>query len=347
LEAKEPARWIWWANWLGIGIGVVALAFILDELGWSRIVATLRDARGGIAIAFTLGVIAVLLRARALHLALRPSMRMVHYGRVVAAQAAGSAIADLTPTGALGDATKATTLLGRVPAQAVVGAIVTYDVLGLYAGAAIITVGLALGAAFGILPPPYDRMLWASAALLVVTAVVVAGLVKRGMVRTALDSLVRLKLISPARRESWATKLQDLDSRIRGESGGQRESFALLVVARLLGWVETYVLLRALGVDVSARLFVALNLGGTVVSRIASFLPLGVGVGDAGTAALFQVLGLPPVVGVELTLLRRVRAVLLAGFGFAAWLAVQTIDRVRIARGRARIRAARLSPPPD
>ena len=85
MEAKEPARWIWWANWLGIAIGVVALGFILDELGWSRILTTLRDARDAIAIAFALGVLAVLLRARALHLALRPSMRMVHYGRVVAA----------------------------------------------------------------------------------------------------------------------------------------------------------------------------------------------------------------------------------------------------------------------
>jgi len=131
---------------------------------------------------------------------------------------------------------------------------------------------------------------------------------------------------------------------VKGETGGQREVFAWLAVARVLGWVETYIFLIALGVHVSPRLFVAINLGGTVVSRIASFLPLGVGVGDAGSAALLKVLGESPAIGVELQLLRRVRAVLLAGIGFAAWIVLQTIDRVRIARGRARIHAAARNP---
>jgi len=345
LTQPAPSRWVWWANWIGLAIGVIALGVILDELGWGRIFATLRDARGEVAVAVGLGVAAILMRARALHLFLRPSQRMVHYARVVAAQAAGSAIADLTPTGALGDATKATALLGRVPGQAVVGAILIYDVLGLYAGAAIITVGLGLAAGFGVLPPPYDRMLWASAALLVLAAVVVAGLVRRGLTRTALDALVRIRLLSPERRVRWSDTLAELDGRIRGDPGGQREGFLLLVAARALSWVETYVLLRALGVAPSARVFIALNLGGTIVSRLASVLPLGVGVGDAGTAALFVVLGLSPAVGVELTLLRRVRAVVLAGIGFAAWIAVQALDRARIARGRARIRAAAASSP--
>src|SRR5262245_39470180 len=67
---------------------------------------------------------ALLCDAAALHAFMRPEARMIHYGRVLGAQASGRAINVLTPGGALGEATKLAMLVSHAPRARVLSSIV-------------------------------------------------------------------------------------------------------------------------------------------------------------------------------------------------------------------------------
>lgn len=347
----EPTggRWVWWVNWVGLAIGLVGLAWMLDEIGWDVVVAQARAASGAVALTVALDVVATVLRARALHIYFRPSQRMVSLGRVVIAQAAGGAMGAVTPTGALGEATKATLLLSRMPAQQVISGLIAYQVIALYVSGSLLVVGGVIAAASGSLPTELGYLVLASTAVVVVLIGVITWIVHRGLVRTVLDVGAKVRAISRERRDRWTARLHELDERARAVRGHGRavafEAYVELLAAKLINWLQTWIVMDAVGVEVSEGVFVAVILAGSVVSRIASVLPLGIGIGDAGTAALYRVLGLGAGAGVLVTLLLRVRLIITAVLGLAAMLGLQLYDRIGLYRTRARLRARRAAAP--
>jgi uncharacterized protein (TIRG00374 family) len=339
----ERRRWIDWLNWFGLAAGTAGLIWMVSRTGLATTAATVRAAGPALALALAIDVAATLLRARALHVFLRPAQRMVPYWRVVIAQAAASAVHDVTPTGVLGEATKVTMLAHRAPTPSVVSAVIAYDIATLLVAAVITTAGVGLVALSGAVPPPLDRALWISAGVVVITVVVLSWLARRGLARTLIAASARLHALSPARRDRWIARLADLDDRLRQLQARGRaerlEGTLWILVARALGWLELYVLLRGIGVAPGALTFAAIVLGHIPVYRVASLLPLGVGVSDVGTAALFSVLGLPASSGALLALVRRLRQIATATLGLAAMFGVQLIDRLVLARAQARVRA--------
>jgi uncharacterized membrane protein YbhN (UPF0104 family) len=345
-DAAPPAPgrgWAWWLNWIAFGLGTVGVGWILGEIGYAAVGELIGAAGVTLAAALALDLGANLLRARAIHRLLRPYQRMVRYPRVVIAQLAGAAMHDVTPTGVLGEPTKLTMLLGRVPATAAVSAIVAYDVLSLVLAALVTLVGLVVVAASGLVPEPVARALWATAGLQIALLVGVLWLVRRGPTATTLGLLGRVRALSAETRARWHERAVQLDLRIREVSerplGERVAALTLLVAARGLVWGEFYLLLRAVGVDPGPGLFAALVLGQIPVGRLASVIPLGMGLSDLGMAALFALLGQPAEAGALLVLLRRLRQVTSAGLGLSAMLGVQTADRVGQARAAERVRA--------
>src|SRR5258706_10646840 len=120
----------------------------------------------------------------------------VSYWAVFAAQASGIAINRLTPGNSLGEPVKVTMLTGqRVPATLAVSAVVMFNLCTMYIGIAALVIGVPITAAVLDIPPHVSIIVWAATAALVVLAVFVVVLIRRGAVRTLIVGITGLRFV--------------------------------------------------------------------------------------------------------------------------------------------------------
>lgn len=326
--------WIWWLNALAAVFGVVALIVTIHVTGPQLLLDAVRSAGWALALTIGFGAVAIVFRALAVRVLLRTR---VPFGRILVAQGAATAVQDLTPTGALSDVVKATVLMTRAPGREVASTIVAYDVITLQLSLSILVVGVVIGAVLGVVPPPLDVALWVSAGFLLVLVGLLVWLVRRGLSTSLVAATARLRVISPARRDRWASRLAALDERLRELHGRghaeRRLAFLAMLGARVLVWAELYVVIRVLGLDPSAGTFIGLVLALIPVTRASTLMPLGLGLADLGAAGVFALLGFAPEIGVAAFMLVRIRQLACAAAALTAMLVVQALDRGRVPPG--------------
>jgi uncharacterized membrane protein YbhN (UPF0104 family) len=278
--------------------------------------------------------------AGAIHAFMRPEARMVSYWRVLAAQASGRAINVLTPSGALGEATKISMLVGHAPRTRIVSAIVEYNLATLYLSVAILVIGVPVTASLVDLPHTIALIAWVGLAVVVGLALALVFVFRHGAGATVLAAAQRVRLVSAARAQAWASKVAEVDARLRdlhaNRSPGTGRGVALLVASRLLSWSATTVTLVALGVAFGPTLLVGLFSVGVLVGWVSSVVPLGAGLADAGNYVLFGVLGAAGDQGVMMTMAGRVRSLVVALIGLCVMAAAHTHTRIALHRRRLR-----------
>jgi len=317
-------------------VGLGALVWMLNELGWQNVRRVLRGVGGWFALIVAFDVATLACEAGAIHAFMRPEQRMVPYWRVLAAQASGRAINILTPGGALGEATKITMLVAHAPRGRVVGSIVLLNLASFYLSVAILLVGVPATALLVDLPHQLQIVVWVGLAIVVPVVIGVAVVIQRGAVDTVLAAARGMRMVSPERREKWAGKLRELDRQLRelqsNRSPGTRTGLLLIGVARLCGWTATTIVLLAVGVHVGFTLLAGMFSVGVLIGWVSAFVPFGLGIADGGNYALFAVLGAPPSAGVFVTLIGRARSLTLAVLGLLVMGAAHTSSRLEIFR---------------
>lgn len=91
----------------------------------------------------------------------------------------------------------------------------------------------------------------------------------------------------------------------------------------LLGVLETYLILQALGVPVPLATAAVVDVFGAGVGFAAFFVPARLGAQEAGDIAIFTALGLGAPVALAFTLIRRLREAVWAGLGYLAFVSLQ------------------------
>lgn len=317
-------------------VGGIALAWMLNRLGWDNVERVLSGVGGWFAVIVALDVAALACEAGAIRELMRPEARMIAYWRVLAAQASGRAINILTPGGALGEPTKIAMLVGHVPRGRAVSSIVMLNLATFYLSVAIVIVGVPLTTLLVDLPRPLERVVWIALGIVVVLVVALVVVIQRGATRTLLDSLRALGILSPARAERWATRLSDIDQQIRElqsrRGPGTLAGFLFVCAARLCSWAATTVVLYAVGVEIGFTLLAGVYSVGVLIGWLSAFVPFGLGVADASNYALYRVLGAAGAQGVFVTLLGRARSLTLALLGLAVMAVAHTSTRLELAR---------------
>lgn len=317
-------------------IGGVALAWMLNELGWDNVERVLAGVRGWFALIVVLDIAALACEAGAIREFMRPEARMIAYWRVLAAQASGRAINILTPGGALGEPTKIAMLVGHVTRGRAVSSVVMLNLAAFYLSVAIVIVGVPLTALLVDLPGPLERVVWIALGVLIPLVVALVILIQRGALRTVLDSLRAIRIVSPARAERWAERLADIDRQIRelqsSRGPGTRTGLLFVCAARLCNWSATTIVLHAVGVEIGFTLLAGVFSAGVLIGWASSWVPFGLGVADASNYALYRVLGAEGAQGVFVTLLGRARSLTLALLGLAVMAAAHTSTRLELAR---------------
>ncbi|HEY5927979.1 MAG TPA: lysylphosphatidylglycerol synthase transmembrane domain-containing protein [Kofleriaceae bacterium] len=317
-------------NLVVLAIGIVAFGFVVDHLGWSGIEQAVVSTGAWFVVIALIDLFSATFDAFSIYGFLRPKQR-VSYWRVYAAQLSGMAINRLTPGNSLGEPVKVTMLVRSVPVEHAVSAVVMFNLTTMYVGIAAIVVGVPLTALLLDLPERIALIVWIGLAVLVVFAIAVAILVRRGALATLIDGLVGLHVISAARGTRWRAKIVAIDGRLRG-IGDTRNSGIVAGLAGVLGsrvtnWVGTIVVLYAADIPMTAPLVIASLSVGILVTWMSNVVPLGLGLADGTNYVLYGLLGAAPVAGLTFTLLNRLRTVVLALLGLTAMAIANALHR--------------------
>jgi hypothetical protein len=317
-EGAAPG-WTRWFTRLSVVAGLIALAVTVWSVGpavlWGRLLAI------GIGFGAIIAIEAAVTGCDAAALSgfLGGGGRRPGYWYVLRAQVIGRAINAVTPLASLGEATKATTLMERTSTPRAIGAVMRYNLATLGVRLAIVAIGAPICALVLDVPIWLAWLLVGGAA--VSAALLIAGvvLVKRGMLSSAVSALRTIRLVSAARAKKWGAKLKEIDRHLRPPSGGDRRArwtpAAWVVVSRSLTLTSAWLVLVFTGQWVSFGTVAAISSAGQIISVASSLVPLGLGVSEAGNAALFAALGESASLGVAMVLGTRITTLVYAAIG--------------------------------
>jgi uncharacterized protein (TIRG00374 family) len=306
-------------------VGVVALGFVLDHLGWSGARRVVVGTGIWFAVIAVIDLASMMCDAFAVQGFLRAKID-ISYWRVFGAQASGLAINRLTPGNSLGEPVKVTMLSRYVATEQAVSAIVMFNLTTIYLGIAAIVVGVPVTALTLDLPERITQVVWISLGVLIAIAIGLAVLVRRGALSTLVGALSTLHIISATRAERWRAKVQTIDERLR-ELGGLRRGLIGVVGSRVFNWLGTLAILYAADIPFTAPLVVAMLSVGILISWLSNVLPLGLGLADGTNYALYGLLGASPEAGLVFTMVNRLRTVVLAFMGLGIMAIANAMHR--------------------
>ena len=305
-------------------VGLAVLAWMVSRVGVSEIAADVRQVGWTILAIVAIGGLRFLLRAAAWRMCLDPPHR-ISLGDAFAAVVCGDTIGNLTPFGPLvGEPAKAAFVRSRVALGPALTALAIENVLYTLSAAAMIAAGtVALLVRFQVPSQIRGAGEVAVGATLALFAIALWILWRQPVLISR-----ALGLAPPLRRH--ATRLAHIESQIYTFTSRHRRSLPGLAAAEtgfhVLGVTESYLTLWVLnGVApplMTAFIFETANRLVTVVFR---FVPMRLGVDEAATAYVAQLLGLSTRVGLAMAIVRKLRmlfwaiagGVLLVREGFA------------------------------
>ena len=318
---------------LVLAAGGVVLAILIAQLGWQGIEDAVVGTGAWFGVIAAIDLLSACCDAFAIQGFLAPRQK-VRYRTVFAAQLSGMAINRLTPTNSLGEPVKVTMLTRAVPVRLAVSAIVMFNITTTYVGIAAIVIGVPITLMLLDLPARLEMIVWIATGLLVLVAIVIAVLVRRGAVGTLIDALAGPHIISKARAQRWHATVADIDKRLRELGGntkqsGLRRGLAGVVGSRVLNWCGTIAVLHAIHVPMTPVLVVAMLSVGILVTWASNIVPLGIGLADGTNYVLYDLLGAAPAQGLAFTMVTRLRTIVLAIMGLSIMAIGHALQRDR------------------
>lgn len=304
---------------------VVAVVWLLDRMGWSRVGSTLgRIGWAGAALLLALGTAESVLDAAALRV-LVPNG--VGTRRLFGYHSAGTLVNMIVPF-ELGEVTKGALIGRHLPAgTAVSGTLLWNYVYKLSRPAVPLALALAAGAvtqaAGGGFGATVTAAILAAALLAFLPYLALRLVIRQGMA----VMLVRMgRLLRILRRDPavWLERAERLDHVVRSfwreRPADYLRVFALQCLARTANWLTTWTAMRLLGVPVGFAEGALLYAAMTCAEYLLLVLPARLGVAEGSAYFVFGLCGLDPGMGILVSLLMRLRS--LAANGLGALLAL-------------------------
>jgi glycosyltransferase 2 family protein len=250
----------------------------------------------------------------------------VPFSWLLPARAAGEAFNLATPTGAVGgEIVKAWLIRPQVSLVEGVSSVIVAKTTITIAQGLFLLVGIVL--AWHVFVTG-SALLLAMQALLVIEVIALGAFVvaqTRGLVAGTERFLRRLGL---RRATAWARVAQVDDllvSFYRTRPARLALSIGFHFLAWLLGSVESYLILRFLGFEVSLLAATVIEALGASIRFATFMIPGSLGALEGGFAAIFAALGLGSTAGVAFTLVRRIRELTWIAIGLIAFGAMRTV----------------------
>jgi Lysylphosphatidylglycerol synthase TM region len=292
--------------------GLALLAWIVAYVGVAQIAADFRQVGWGLIAIIAIGGVRFLMRALAWRLCLDPPHRLA-VSDAFSAVICGDTIGNLTPLGPLvGEPAKAAFVRGRVALAPAVTALAIENVLYTLSAAAMIAAGM-VALLFRFELPAAIRGVGeiAIAGTIVLFAVALWLLWRQpALISRALGFVPRAGGTSTLRRH--AARVRDLEEQIYTFASRHRGAMPAIALVEgsfhVFGVAEIYLTLWLLsGAPPSLLTAFILETTNRLITVVFKFVPLRLGVDEAGTALFTQVLGLGANIGVMLGIVRKAR----------------------------------------
>jgi hypothetical protein len=299
-------------------IGVALLVVTIRRVGWGEVISGVASVGWWFILVVVLGAVRMACRARAwLICADDPQLRFRDtFGAMIAADALGN----LTPLGLLAsEPAKIMLTRSRISTVTSVASVTTENAFYTASVAAVLLAGTWFFFQRADVPPALEQL-----AEVIVMAIVVAAVIGLWLARSQPALLSRFApLITrlAGRTAVPADAIREVESRIYGVLGWRMGRLARIgsweALFHVAAVAEVWLVLRLLPGAADATLVDAflLESAGRFVTIAFKFIPYRLGIDEAGSGAVAQVIGIGPAAGVTLALVRRLRILVLNALG--------------------------------
>lgn len=306
-----PRRSTRWAGVLAALFGVGLFAYVIHRTKLEPIVAGLRSVGWGFLAVILLSGLRVLARATAWRLCTDDGALRVR--DTFPAFLTGEALGNLTPLGLfVSEPTKAVFVRHRVPLMTAVSGLAIENIFYTLSVAGVIAAGtVALLFSFDVSRAMRVPSLILLAGMLTLLAISGWVLVRQVRIVTPLlDALHRYRLV-PSALAKRLEKLRALEARVynfhRRRPDRLLPVLALETAYHAAGVAEVWVILACLVGPPSLLVAFVLETANRATNVLFKFVPMRIGVDEAGTAWLTSMLGYASAVGVTLAIVRKLR----------------------------------------
>jgi hypothetical protein len=295
------------------------LAWVVWSVGAADIVAGVRRVGWGIAAIVAIGGLRFLVRAAAWRLCL-DEPRQLPLREAFAAVVCGDAIGNLTPLGPIvGEPAKAAFVRGRLPLGPAVAALALENVLYTLSAAAMIAAGMIALLIHFQLPADSTGTLMRHLGEAAVAGTIALFIAALWLLWRQPAIVSRALGVSPRLRKH-TDRIRDLENRVYSFTSRHPERLPGVIAAEIgfhaLGVAEVYLTLWLLtGAPPSLLTSFMFETANRLITVVFKFVPLRLGVDEAGTAGFARIIGLDARTGLSLAIVRRVRVLFWAAAG--------------------------------
>ncbi len=289
------------------GIGLAVFTYLVIRFGVDRIIVNIEKAGWSLLYVIALWLAIYLLNAMAWKLVLGAQGRVITFRRLFMITVSGFVINYITPLVALGgEPYKVKALEEFLDARHSVSAVVLYRMVHLIGHMLLLLAGIVVAVAFLSLPLPVVLML-------VVLGILIAALValtfsghRRGVFQRFSRLLGRFRI-----GENLPGDLAAMDELITNAYRNERRKFYLAVflefLSRVCMGIEVYLILNGIGLQTTIASSLFLYVSYSIIINLLFFIPLNLGAREGGLALGLESLALPPLLGVYLGVVMRIR----------------------------------------
>ncbi|MBL8204773.1 MAG: flippase-like domain-containing protein [Blastocatellia bacterium] len=313
---------------ISLVIGAAIFIYLLKKTGTAEVVARVRALGVGFVLILTISAVRQFARAYAWLRCLSDDQRSVGLGAILRARLAGDAMADLTAAGpVIGEPIKIAQLKGKLSLTAIVSSLAVENLAYTISVCLMVLAGtLTLLTVFAVGDSIRNASLLALGLVSMLLLSVLVILKQRWRV---VSSTLAIFLAFFNRAQEKLSRVHELEDYVFDFYAKRRVDFLIVALCELTfhlaGVIEIYVTLHLIGSPGSWVIAFILEAVNRVINIVFAFVPAMVGVDEAGTGLLTNVLGLGTTTGVTLAIVRKARMLVWIGLGFLFLSKPQTL----------------------
>lgn len=299
-------------------VGIALLVFTVQRVGWSTVVSGITSVGWWFVLVVLLGATRMACRSRAWMVCAED--RQLRFRDAFGAMLAADALGNLTPLGLLAsEPTKIMLTRSRISTVTSVASVTIENACYTASVLVVLLTGTWLFLRRAGVPPALEQI-----ASILVVVIVLAGIAALWLARSQPAVLSRFApLITrlAGRTAVPVDAIKEVEARIYGVLRWPLSRLAHVglweLVFHVAAVAEVWLVLRVLPGAANATLGDAflLESTGRFVTIAFKFIPYRLGIDEAGSGAVAQVIGIGPAAGVTLALVRRLRILVLNAFG--------------------------------
>lgn len=294
------------------GLGV--FAFLVVKFGVDRIVTNIDKAGWSLLYVIAVWFAIYVLNASAWKLVLGAQGRGIRLRRLFMITVSGFVINYITPVLALGGEPYKIKALERfLGSQHSVSAVVLYRMVHLIGHMLLLLTGILAAVLFLDLPRAVVLSLLVLGVLIVFVVALTLSAHRQGVFQRLGGILGRIRFLGRIRTvvASYRSDLASMDELITNAYRHERIKFYSAIfleyLSRVCMGIEVYLILRGIGVDTSIVSALFLYVSYSIIINLLFFIPLNLGAREGGLAIGLGSLALPPLLGVYLGVVMRIR----------------------------------------